>query len=167
VVVASEGNIAGGFALADTARVSVPAAVAELRRVRLRARRPQAPTSRSSPPTILVARTWPWCNALSGSPTPPYAPSAGNMCWAFGSTIAAQLLTALGVLNPAHPQRRDGSLFYTNPQQTFLNITRATAQILEAGAIPVVLGGDHAVSYGVVRAFEDPLCVVHFDAHLD
>jgi arginase family enzyme len=89
------------------------------------------------------------------------------VCWAFGSTVAALLLTALGVLNPAHRQRRDGPLFYTNPQQTFLSITRATAQILEAGAIPVVLGGDHAVSYGVVRAYEDPVCVVHFDAHLD
>jgi agmatinase len=61
----------------------------------------------------------------------------------------------------------DVDIIYTNPEQTFLNITRATSQILEAGAIPIVLGGDHAVTYGVVRAYEEPVCVVHFDAHLD
>ena len=29
------------------------------------------------------------------------------------------------------------------------------------------MGGDHAVSYGVARAYQDPFTIVHFDAHLD
>jgi agmatinase len=42
-----------------------------------------------------------------------------------------------------------------------------TEGILARGALPVVLGGDHAISFPVVRAFQEPLHVVHFDAHLD
>ena len=35
--------------------------------------------------------------------------------------------------------------------------------------MPLVLGGDHSVTYPLVRAFErfGPLDIVHFDAHLD
>lgn len=61
----------------------------------------------------------------------------------------------------------DVDILYTNPEGTMRNITAATTDILEAGAIPVVFGGDHAVSYGVVRAFAEPVSIVHFDAHLD
>ncbi|TDD24149.1 arginase family protein [Nonomuraea diastatica] len=61
----------------------------------------------------------------------------------------------------------DVDIIYSNPEQTFKNITHSTAQILEAGAVPIVLGGEHSVTYGVVRAYEEPICVVHFDAHLD
>ncbi|SDT21420.1 arginase family protein [Microlunatus soli] len=61
----------------------------------------------------------------------------------------------------------DVDILYTNPAGTFANISDATSDILQAGAIPVVFGGDHAVSYGVVRAYEEPVSVVHFDAHLD
>jgi agmatinase len=72
-------------------------------------------------------------------------------------------------------QLRDGRLvdcgdvdvLYTNPEGTFANATRAVAQILARGALPVVLGGDHAVTFPVVRAFQQPLQVVHFDAHID
>jgi agmatinase len=31
----------------------------------------------------------------------------------------------------------------------------------------VVIGGDHAITYPVVRAYQEPMHVVHFDAHLD
>ncbi|MEO1084197.1 MAG: agmatinase, partial [Acidobacteriota bacterium] len=41
--------------------------------------------------------------------------------------------------------------------------------ILDHGALPVVLGGDHSISYPVLRAYEDfaPLTIVLVDAHLD
>ncbi|MEM6792641.1 MAG: arginase family protein [Acidobacteriota bacterium] len=41
--------------------------------------------------------------------------------------------------------------------------------ILDRGALPVVLGGDHSISYPVLRAYEEhgPLTVVLVDAHLD
>ena len=65
----------------------------------------------------------------------------------------------------------DADILPTNPADTFVNITAATRAILAAGAMPVVIGGDHAVTFPVVRAFDEsglgPLHVVHFDAHLD
>ena len=33
--------------------------------------------------------------------------------------------------------------------------------------MPVVLGGDHAITFPVVRAYEEPIYVFHFDAHID
>jgi agmatinase len=61
----------------------------------------------------------------------------------------------------------DSDIIYTNVKQTFDNITRDVKKILKAGAFPVVIGGDHAITYPVVRAYEERLNVVHFDAHLD
>src|SRR6266704_1302284 len=42
-------------------------------------------------------------------------------------------------------------------------------EMIERGAIPVALGGDHAITFPVVRAFEreQPFHVIHFDAHID
>jgi agmatinase len=61
----------------------------------------------------------------------------------------------------------DADVIPTNVVGTFDNITALTARALSRGGTPVVLGGDHAISYPVVRAFSEPLYVVHFDAHLD
>jgi agmatinase len=63
----------------------------------------------------------------------------------------------------------DSDILPTNVDKTFENITADVKQILDRGAMPVVLGGDHAITYPVVRAFEGsgPLSVIHFDAHLD
>lgn len=51
----------------------------------------------------------------------------------------------------------------------YRQIDRAVKEILNRGAFPVVLGGDHSISYPVVWAFEEkgPLGLVHLDAHLD
>jgi agmatinase len=61
----------------------------------------------------------------------------------------------------------DSDIVYTNVKQTFENITGDVKNILRSGALPVIIGGDHAVTYPVVRAYERHLNVVHFDAHLD
>ena len=61
----------------------------------------------------------------------------------------------------------DSDIIYTNVRMTFDNITRDVRRILDAGAFPVVIGGDHAVTYPVVRAYTERLNVVHFDAHMD
>jgi agmatinase len=61
----------------------------------------------------------------------------------------------------------DADIVYTNVRQTFDNITGDVKRILEAGAFPVIIGGDHAITYPVVRAYQERLNVVHFDAHLD
>ncbi len=48
-------------------------------------------------------------------------------------------------------------------------MTDGARAILDRGALPVLIGGDHSVTYPLVRAFERfaPLDVVHIDAHLD
>jgi len=63
----------------------------------------------------------------------------------------------------------DSDILPTNVEGTFDNITADVRKILEKGAMPVVLGGDHAITYPVVRAFEGygDLNVIHFDAHMD
>ena len=51
----------------------------------------------------------------------------------------------------------------------FARITRAVEQLVERGALPVAVGGDHAITFPVVRGLSKfaPLNIVHFDAHLD
>jgi agmatinase len=61
----------------------------------------------------------------------------------------------------------DADILPTNVADTFHNVTAMTRQLLDRGALPLVLGGDHAISFPVVRAYGEPLHVVHFDAHLD
>ena len=49
-------------------------------------------------------------------------------------------------------------------------IMQAVVQTLDSGAIPLLLGGDHAVTYPVVAALArryGPLNILHFDAHPD
>jgi agmatinase len=47
--------------------------------------------------------------------------------------------------------------------------TAVIKTILARGVVPVVLGGDHATTIPMMRAYDGrgPLCVVHIDAHLD
>lgn len=54
-----------------------------------------------------------------------------------------------------------------NAARSFEAITARTRQILDAGALPVVLGGDHSITYPVFAAFEEPAHVIQFDAHQD
>ena len=61
----------------------------------------------------------------------------------------------------------DVEVFPTVPAQTNDKITVAVRAILARKAFPVVLGGDHSITFPVVRAYDVPLTVIHFDAHLD
>lgn len=47
--------------------------------------------------------------------------------------------------------------------------TEVIGAILDRGAIPIVLGGDHAIPIPVMRAYEGrgSMCVVQLDAHID
>ncbi len=49
------------------------------------------------------------------------------------------------------------------------NTTAVIRRILAAGAVPIVLGGDHSIPIPVMRAHEGfgSMCVVQIDAHLD
>lgn len=58
-----------------------------------------------------------------------------------------------------------------DPEQVIENIARATKAILEQGGFPVVLGGEHSVTYGVIKGYLDAgiddFGVVQIDAHAD
>lgn len=49
-------------------------------------------------------------------------------------------------------------------------ITEGVSKILNAGAIPIVLGGDHLIAYAELKAYAQkfgPVAMVHFDSHND
>lgn len=50
---------------------------------------------------------------------------------------------------------------------TMANLTNDVISIRERGAMPIVLGGDHTLTYPVVRAYDTPMHVIQLDAHLD
>ena len=56
-----------------------------------------------------------------------------------------------------------------DPGAHYRNAETAMRVILAAGALPLVMGGDHGVTIPVLRAYEGrgPLTLVHVDAHLD
>jgi agmatinase len=51
--------------------------------------------------------------------------------------------------------------------QTNDKITEMVRKIRARGAFPIVLGGDHSLTFPVLRALDVPVTVIHFDAHLD
>ena len=55
----------------------------------------------------------------------------------------------------------------TVPSQTDDKITEMVRKIRSKGAFPIVLGGDHSITFAVLRAVDIPVTVLHFDAHLD
>jgi agmatinase len=64
----------------------------------------------------------------------------------------------------------DAAVVPADPERTHEQIERTVAQVVTAGAIPVVLGGDHSITEPNVRAVaarHGPVGLVHFDAHTD
>lgn len=63
----------------------------------------------------------------------------------------------------------DADIIHTDTEQSHANIEFGVRKILKAGAIPVVLGGDHSVNIPCINAFseEEPIHLVQIDAHLD
>ncbi len=63
----------------------------------------------------------------------------------------------------------DADIIHTDTIQSHDNIEIAVRAILKANALPVVLGGDHAVHIPCIKAFNDqePVHLIHIDAHLD
>ncbi len=63
----------------------------------------------------------------------------------------------------------DADIIHTDTARSHANAERAVRKILERGAMPLVLGGDHAVNIPCIRAFSEhgPIHIVQIDAHLD
>ena len=63
----------------------------------------------------------------------------------------------------------DADIVHTDTVKSLANIEFGVRKVLAAGALPVVLGGDHSVHIPCIRAFDDqpPVHLIHIDAHLD
>ncbi len=63
----------------------------------------------------------------------------------------------------------DADIVHTNTEKSHANIEFGVRKILAAGALPVVLGGDHSINIPCINAFskEEPIHIVQIDAHLD
>jgi agmatinase len=64
----------------------------------------------------------------------------------------------------------DAAVVPADPVRTHEQIEKTVGQVVAAGAIPVVLGGDHSITEADVRAVtarHGPVGLVHFDTHTD
>ena len=63
----------------------------------------------------------------------------------------------------------DADIVHTDTMASHASIEAGVRKILAAGAMPVVLGGDHSINIPCVKAFSEhgPIHIVQIDAHLD
>lgn len=63
----------------------------------------------------------------------------------------------------------DADIIHTDTEGSHANIEAGVRAALKAGALPVVIGGDHSVNIPCIRAFDDQgdIHVLQIDAHLD
>jgi arginase len=84
---------------------------------------------------------------------------------------SANLCSELGVDLSEHAGFVDvGDRYIASGAEHFLAIESDIGEIVERGALPLVLGGDHAITYPVMRAINRTfgrVNILHFDAHSD
>ena len=63
----------------------------------------------------------------------------------------------------------DADIIHTKTDESHANIEFGVRKILAAGALPLVIGGDHSINIPCINAFseQEPVHVVQIDAHLD
>ena len=64
----------------------------------------------------------------------------------------------------------DAAVVPADPERSHAAIEQTVGEVLAAGAIPVILGGDHSIAEPDIRAcaaVHGPLGLVHFDTHTD
>jgi len=64
----------------------------------------------------------------------------------------------------------DAPCIPADPRRSHEAIERTVGEVLDAGAIPLVLGGDHGIAEATIRAVAQrrgPVGLVHFDTHTD
>lgn len=63
----------------------------------------------------------------------------------------------------------DADIVHTNTERSHANIETGVRAILQAGALPVVIGGDHSVNIPCINAFDGQgdIHILQIDAHLD
>jgi agmatinase len=63
----------------------------------------------------------------------------------------------------------DSDVIYADTKRSLANAELAVRALLDAGTVPYILGGDHAITMATVAAYsnEKPIHIVHLDAHFD
>ena len=63
----------------------------------------------------------------------------------------------------------DADIIHTNTEQSHKNIEEGVKKILNASALPVIIGGDHSINIPIINAYKDqkPFHLIQIDAHLD
>ncbi|MCY7301984.1 MAG: agmatinase [Thermoleophilia bacterium] len=64
----------------------------------------------------------------------------------------------------------DAAVLPSDPVRSHAAIERTVGQVVQAGAIPIILGGDHSITEPNVKAVgtkHGPVALVHFDTHTD
>ena len=81
----------------------------------------------------------------------------------FDIDIGGDLLSGVTMADYGHV-----TTLLSNVLNNFDKLTRSVGRVVSLGAFPVVVGGDHAITYQLVRGMSKfaPLNIVHFDAHL-
>ncbi|MEN8805851.1 MAG: agmatinase [Desulfobacterales bacterium] len=84
---------------------------------------------------------------------------------------SANLTSETGISLSNTPRFIDrGDIIIGNDIQPFMDIERQVSEIINDGALPLVLGGDHAITYPILRAVSrqyGKISILHFDAHPD
>lgn len=86
----------------------------------------------------------------------------GTYCYELGVDLREQLnVVDLG----------DVFTIPANLEKSFDQISRAVSHVVEHGAFPVVLGGDHSIGYPTIRGLapwvDGNIGIIHFDRHVD
>ncbi|MEP3331820.1 agmatinase [Sedimentitalea sp.] len=108
----------------------------------------------------------------SGARMGPRAIREASTLFSFGHAGAYDFEDDITYLDPANVSIvdiGDADIIHTDTLQSHANIEYGVRKMLAAGALPVVLGGDHSVNIPCINAFDDqdPIHVVQIDAHLD
>ena len=93
-----------------------------------------------------------------------FAPSLGQFDFDLGGTLFPDKGDDRGMVDAG-----DVPTSSFDPDGNRARIRAATATVLRAGAVPVMLGGDDSVPIPMLQAFEDhgPLWILQVDAHVD
>lgn len=83
---------------------------------------------------------------------------------------SSNMWTETGVDLGAQDAYVDSGDLYLSETTAFAQIETAVEQLLDENLRPICLGGDHSITYPIIRAFSrryPKLNIVHFDAHPD
>jgi len=90
----------------------------------------------------------------------------------FGSSGISDFETGKSYLRSAMVENRivdlgDIDIHPSRPELTMQSLSDTVKTIRKKNAMPIVIGGDHTLTYPVVRAIDQPVHVIQLDAHLD